>query len=132
MQDGKRSLPPRLVVRGAALQRSEDRRGMHRGSGQKMRSRRASHRRLEQLPDDAEAEVAFQLPSPGAQHSHPRVAGNRAGPLDQRRLADPGWSLEQQDPAGPAGRGDGSASKRVQLAVALQQHTIRPVPQPNS
>ena len=54
---------------------------------------------LEQLPDHTEAELALELPAAGHEHGHAAVAGQSREFVEQCRLADPGWSLDEQHPA---------------------------------
>jgi hypothetical protein len=59
-------------------------------------------RRLEQLPDDAEGELALELGPARGQHGEALALGLAADRANQRRLADPRRPLDEQAAAGTA------------------------------
>ena len=56
----------------------------------------AGQQRLEELQRDAELKVALELRRAGAHDRHAVVAGAGDGRVEQRRLADPGVTLDEQ------------------------------------
>ena len=83
-------------------------------------------RRLEQLPDGAEREVALELRAAGAQHLQPALLDDLAHGGEQTRLADPGRPLDQHEAAAPGGGGVDERAQRLQLVLpvdeSLQRH----------
>lgn len=55
--------------------------------------------RLEQLADDAEAELALELSATGREDDHPQVSRPRARLCEQPRLPDPRHALDHDRPA---------------------------------
>ena len=61
-------------------------------------------RRLEELADDAERELALELGSPRAQHPHPARGRRVPHRSEHRRLPDPGRPFQHHEPATPGAR----------------------------
>jgi hypothetical protein len=115
MQDGEAG-----VVRGTArvvpLKERSDRScraGEQRFSVVRNRVHEAT---FEELPHDAEGKVAFELGSAGPQDRPLLPSRDRAGGLEQGRLADSGAGLDQHDTAAAHEGGD-----RRQLGVAFDE-----------
>ena len=70
-------------------------------------------RRLEELADDAESELALELGSPRAQHPHPARGRRVSRRSEHRRLPDPGRPFQHHEPASPGARlGQGGIDSR--------------------
>ena len=78
-------------------------------------------RRLQQLADDPEPILAFELAAAGRQHLEAVIGGARAGLAQQARLADPGGSLDQHDPPTALRRVAQKRRQLIELALALEQ-----------
>ena len=61
-------------------------------------------RRLEELADDAESELALELGSPRAQHPHAARGRRVSHRSEHRRLPDPGRPFQHDEPATPGAR----------------------------
>ncbi len=87
------------------------------------RGRRGRDQRLEELPHDAEREVALELAAPRGEDAHP-AGGRSADGGEEPRLADPGGALDHHEVAVAAARGVRERVERGQLGVAFQQGEI--------
>jgi hypothetical protein len=76
--------------------------------------------RLEQLPHHAEGVLHLERRALRAQDRHARPAGVRDGGREQRRLADPRGTLDQQQPALACGDGIEAVGQDIDLTVAFQ------------
>ena len=85
-------------------------------------------RRLEELADDAERELALELGAPRAQHPHAAARPPLPHRGEQRRLPDAGRPLDDDEPAAPgAGLVQGAVDPR-QLVAPLEQRSGGPGP----
>src|SRR6185503_8670284 len=106
----------------------EDRRRETRGPGQQLRpllGGRGGEQRLEQLPDESEGELRFQLAAAGREHAQPELGPRGARLGEQARLADPRAALDERETAVAVARGRDQAAQRVDVAVAFQQRRLR-------
>ncbi len=72
--------------------RLEHRRGQRGGAGEELRR----EHRLQQLPDDAERQLALELAGPRDEHARAVGPRGRGGDLEQTGLADPGGAFDHQ------------------------------------
>ena len=85
--------------------------------------RRGREQRLEQLPDDAEGELALELAAARGEHAH--VVAERCARLGQQaRLADAGAALDHDQRAVAGARPLGEREDRRELAVALEERPL--------
>src|SRR6185503_18597036 len=107
---------------GAVVGRLEHPRGLLRGARQPPRPAGGiGQERIEQLPHDAERELALEVARTGGEHAEARPLGRRAGRAEQPALPDPGGSLNQGQ-AGPAlQRTLDQVLERTELAVAFEE-----------
>jgi len=83
---------------------------------------RPRQRRLNQLPDHTERELAFQLSTTRPQPAEALVLRGTVGSRQQRRLADPRWSLhDKRAPRAQLGPPQALAYP-LQFMMALKQH----------
>ena len=101
-----------------------------RGRGERRRAReqavrpRRGQRALEQLARDAVGEAALQLRAAGGDRLEPERAGALAGGLQQPGLADPGRTLQHDDPARAVAGGREHAVEPRELHVAFDQLSL--------
>ncbi len=76
---------------------------------------------LQQLPHDAEGEVALELAAAGAKHAQAVLVRKPAGGREQRRLALAGAPTNRHDRPLPAGRRPRELGQSLEGILALQQ-----------
>jgi len=113
-------------ARADRLHLLEDRPRRRRGVDQQALARGGlGERRLEQLPHDAERELALEVAAVRGQHRHalgPRVSAQLG---DEAALPDPGRTLDQHKPRRlPVAQ---HPVERGQLPIALQQGRVAPL-----
>jgi hypothetical protein len=87
-------------------------------------ARRRSERRLEQLTDDPEGKVAFELAGAGGHDLESSARRERAHLGEQPRLADPGTSLDHGQAAVALKRGLDQRQQDAQFRLPLEQCAI--------
>ena len=112
----------RHVAIGGRLRCAEDRGRRRRRAGQRaLGARPVGDHGLEQLPHDAERELALELRPAARQHQRAVPGGPSPGVGEQRALADPGRTLDQHGAALAAGRGLDERDERGHFPLALDQ-----------
>ena len=99
----------------------EQARGHPGGAGQQPLGAPAPQDRIEELPDDAEGELALQLGAPGAEHPHARGVGGLPAGRQQGRLAHARRPLDDDQGAMPLARPGERPVDPREVVVALQE-----------